>query len=150
MSDFEINPAHNSGKKGDDQNSRIMCWVKVVRHYFLGMPIAVIEIKGIGDSFNRQELEETIEELLAERFYRFIFDLSGVAITGSTSLGFFIKLVAQTKEKDGGVVVLQPSQEIKTAFEVVGLGEYIHLANDLESALKSFLTPESESSLIPI
>jgi anti-anti-sigma factor len=168
MSNLEINPAHsrqfrfsgilptitrsngvtasnNSGKKDDDPNSKIMCRVKITRHHCSDIDIAIISLKGIIDSLNKtKELEETIEKLLAEGVCQFIFDLSGLETTDSTFLGFFIKLVVATKEKDGGgVVILQPSERFKTAFELVGLKEHIPIANDLKSALKSFLPPES-------
>jgi anti-anti-sigma factor len=120
--------------------------VNVARQYFSGMPIAVVSINGVIDSLNRTELEETIEKLLAENVYRFIFDLSGLEAIGSLCLGFLIKIEGQAREKSGRVVVLNPSEELKTAFEMVGLWDYIPVANDIESALKSFLPPRSEGS----
>ncbi|MFH1230864.1 MAG: STAS domain-containing protein, partial [Planctomycetota bacterium] len=79
--------------------------VNVARHYFTGMPIAVVSINGVMDNLNRTELEETIEKLQAENVYRFIFDLSGLETIGSLCLGFFVKVEGQSREKSGGVVV---------------------------------------------
>ena len=117
--------------------------IQVERHYFAGMFIAVIHLKGIlsvdpRERTYRSELEQTIEELLAENVYRFIFDLSGFETIGSTFLGFFIKVAGQAKEKGGSVVLFQPSEKLKTALEVVGLGEYISLPSNLESAFRFF------------
>jgi len=52
----------------------------------------------------------------------------------------------QAKEKSGGVVLLNPSEEVKTAFGIVGLWDYISIAYDIDSALRSFLHIDSESS----
>jgi len=117
--------------------------INVARQHFSGMPIAVITLNGVIDSLSRTELGQTIENLLSEKVYHFVFDLSGVEerVFSSTSLGLFIKLVGAVREESGRVAVVKPPEGVKTAFEVVGLGEYISIANDLESVLKSFLPP---------
>ena len=73
-------------------------------------------------------------------------NLSGLQGIGSICLGLFIKIGEETREKSGAVVILNPSEEIKTAFGIIGLWEYINMANDLESAWRSFLPEDSENN----
>ncbi|MFH0889253.1 MAG: STAS domain-containing protein [Planctomycetota bacterium] len=120
--------------------------VKITRQYFAGIPTATISLKGIIDIFSRSELDKTIERLLAENIYHYIFDLSGLQGIGSICLGLFIKIGGETREKSGAVVILNPSEEIKTVFRIIGLWEYINTANDMESAWRSFLPDGSKNN----
>lgn len=114
--------------------------IKIERSYYSGMPIARLSLQGTLDSLTKPQLEQAIENLLSEYTYRFILDLSsGLETTGSTGLGTFIKIAGKVKEKGGGLVVIKPTERLKTAFDLVGLWSYISVADDLEGALKLFL-----------
>ncbi len=135
MSDLEINPAHNSGKKGDDQNSRIMCWINVTKHHWSGKAVALVALRGLFDTPGREKLAQTIKDLLSEHIFHYALDLSEVKTIDSQYLRFFIKIVAWVREKSGRIVFFEPSERFRTAFEIIGLGsEYISIvdANNLE------------------
>lgn len=115
--------------------------IKVERQHFSGRPLALITLTGIIDTLSRPELDQTIKGLLAEHIYRFIFEASGLKVSGPTILDFFIKVGARMKEKQGRVVVVKPNEETRTAFELTGLEQYISIADDIKGALKLFLEP---------
>ena len=104
-----------------------------------GRPLALITLKGIIDAPSRPELDQAIEDLFSEHIYRFIFEASELKVSGPTILDFFIKVAAGMKEKDGRVVVVNPNEKARCAFELTGLEQYISIVNDIESALRLFL-----------
>jgi len=113
--------------------------IKVERQHFSGLSLALIHLKGIIDTLSRPELDQAVKDLLAEHIYRFIFEASELKVSGPTILDFFIKVGAMIKEKSGRVVVVNPNEETRTAFELTGLEQYISITNDIASALKLFI-----------
>ena len=113
--------------------------IKVERQHFAGLPLALITLKGIIDTPSRPELDQTITDLFSEHVYRFIFEASGLKVSGPTILDFFIRVGAMMKEKSGRVVVVNPNEHIRTAFELIGLEQYISIADDIGGALKLFI-----------
>jgi len=113
--------------------------IKVERQHFSGQPLALITLTGIIDTISRPELDQAIKDLFSEHIYRFIFEASGLKISGPTILDFFIRVGAMMKEKQGRVAVVNPNEGIRTAFELTGLEQYISIADDIKGALKLFL-----------
>ena len=97
--------------------------------------MALVALRGLFDTSGREELVQTISDLLSEDISHYAFDLSEVKTINSQYLRFFIKIVAWVRGKSGRIVFFELSQRFKTAFEVIGLGsEYISIvdANNLE------------------
>ena len=115
--------------------------IKIERQPYAGLPLALIHLTGVIDTESRPELDQTIKDLLAEHIYRFIFEASGLKVSGPTILDFFLKVGAVIKERNGRVVVVNPDEKTRTAFELTGLEQYISIAEDISSALKLFLEP---------
>jgi len=115
--------------------------IKVERQHYAGQPLALITLRGMIDTPSRPELDQTILNLSAEHVYRFIFEASGLKVSGPTILDFFIRVGAMMKEKQGRVMVVNPNEAIRTAFELTGLEQYISITDDIASALKLFIEP---------
>ncbi|MCJ8347552.1 STAS domain-containing protein [bacterium] len=64
----------------------------------------------------------------------FILDLSEVEFIMSTIVGYLISFQKKLKEKNGLLIILKPSSEVKLVFKVLGLNLMFEFCKDLESA----------------
>ena len=71
-----------------------------------------------------------------------IFDLAGVSFIDSAGLGALIGAVRRAREAGGDAVVCRPRASVGRVLTLVGLPRIVHLARDLDEAVRHFSSPQ--------
>ena len=106
----------------------------------LGNPkgVTFIGIRGYLDAHTFEEMEKTINELFEGGVYRLIIDLSRLDYISSAGAGVFIGAIGTAQENDGNIVLVNPTQNVKEVFDLLGLTQIFPFADSKEHALKAF------------
>jgi len=101
--------------------------------------IRLAEVEGIASFATR------IESFVRAGIYRFVLDLSSVAVVNSTLLGVFVKTRISATDKGGDFVLVNPSEFVSKAIRILGLEELFTVAADVPSAVAD-LWPSAEGN----
>ena len=100
--------------------------------------IALVNVEGFLDAHTFEELENTINHLFSGKTYRLVVDLSKVDYISSAGAGVFIGAIGTAQENDGNIVLVNPTQNVKEVFDLLGLTQIFPFADSKEHALKAF------------
>ena len=100
--------------------------------------VVYFELEGMLDAHNFEVLEAMFEEHFDNSSYRFVIDIRRLVYVSSAGAGVFIGAVGTCQENDGNVVLLQPSQEVKEIFELLGIFQIFPVVQTREEALDLF------------
>lgn len=79
------------------------------------------ELEGLLDAHNFETLEQFFEKHFEEGLFNFVVDISRLSYVSSAGAGVFIGAVGTCQDNDGNVVLVQPTQEVKEIFELLGV-----------------------------
>ena len=100
--------------------------------------VVYFELAGMLDAHNFEVLESLFEKHFDDGSYRFVVDIRRLAHVSSTGAGVFIGAVGTCQENDGNGVLVQPSQEVKETFELLGVFQIFPVVQTREQALDLF------------
>ena len=100
--------------------------------------LVYFELKGMLDAHNFEQLESLFERHFSNGVYRFVVDIKALDYVSSAGAGVFIGAVGTCQDNDGNVVLVQPSQEVKEIFEMLGVFQIFPVVQDRESAMEVF------------
>jgi len=100
--------------------------------------VTTVLIDGIIDAYTYRELEETFNQLIEEKNYKLIVDLSNVDYLTNAGVGVLISAYTISQENNGNIVLVNPKPKVKEVFGMLGLTKIIPFAEDINSALKIF------------
>ncbi len=83
--------------------------------------VVYFELEGLLDPHNFEVLEALFEKHFAAEVYRFVIDLRRLQYVSSSGAGVFIGAVGTCQDNDGNIILVQPSQEVKEIFELLGV-----------------------------
>jgi len=83
--------------------------------------VVYFELEGSLDAHNFETLEALFEKHFETGVYRFVVDLRRLGYVSSAGAGVFIGSVGTCQDNDGNIVLVQPSQEVKEIFELLGV-----------------------------
>jgi anti-anti-sigma factor len=98
--------------------------------------IIAVSVKGTLDYLIGDELEKTIQGFINRGIYKFVVDLADVDRISSEGIGIFTSFISTIQKKQGGMVLVQPNHQVKTALNLFGLQEFFPIVDDLSSGLK--------------
>jgi anti-sigma B factor antagonist len=99
----------------------------------------VVKMTGRVDSFTAPELEEAMNAITKEGRYRIVFDMSEVDFMSSKGWWVLIETQKTCKRYNRGELVLSSVQpRIKESLDLVGMGSYFQIFDDVTSAVGSF------------
>jgi len=111
-----------------------------------GKVVSIVEIEGaIGDSSAVDTFEKKITELVNDNEFNLVLKLSKLRYINSSSMGILIKFVDILKEKGGGIVLAEATQDIKNPINLLGLDSVIQMV-DTEDEAVSLLDKESKDA----
>lgn len=79
------------------------------------------ELDGLLDSDNFESLESLFDKYFKTGVYRFVVDLRRLQYVSSAGAGVFIGSLGTCQDNDGDIVLVQPSQEVREIFEMLGV-----------------------------
>jgi anti-sigma B factor antagonist len=112
----------------------------------LNAGVAYFELQGYLDAHNFERLEGVFEKYFVDGVYRFAVDIRRVEYVSSAGAGVFIGAVGTCQDNGGNIVLVQPSQEVKEIFELLGVYQIFPVVPNKARALE-FLANESSRNL---
>ncbi len=95
-------------------------------------------LEGVLDAHNFETLEALFEKHFEAGVYRFVVDLSRLKYVSSAGAGVFIGAVGVCQDNDGNIVLVQPSQEVREIFELLGVLHVFPVVQDRSEAAEVF------------
>jgi len=101
----------------------------------------VLTLVGELDVYTLAKLKEAVGLLLEKPLRGVILDLSQVAYVDSSAIGFFIKVVNQTRGKMLRFCLAAPSFEVKRIFELTHVNRVLTIYDSVDLALGAVQPP---------
>ena len=99
----------------------------------------VIEVNGRVDSYTAPQLEEALNEVTRQGRYKIVLDMTGVDFMSSKGWWVLIETQKNCKRYNRGELVLVGIQpRIRESLDLVGMGSYFMLYDDVTAAVGSF------------
>ena len=99
--------------------------------------IVIITIEGSIDSKTAGNLQSQIMETVAKT-NNVLLDLSGVGYISSAGLRVLLMIYRQIKSKNGKVILVGVSEEIRDVMSITGFINFFEITITLENAINSF------------
>jgi anti-anti-sigma factor len=97
----------------------------------------VVKTSGRIDGSNAQELAQALKGVLAKGIYNIVFDMSEVNFVASA--GWWVLIDTQkTCKPSGEVVLVKVEKGIQDSLNLVGMGSYFCIYDDITTAVGSF------------
>ncbi len=97
----------------------------------------VIKTSGRIDGSNAPDLSKALKGLIAKGICNIVFDMSDVNFMASA--GWWVLIDTQKNCKPGGELVLAKVEKgIQDSLNLVGMGSYFHIFDDITTAVGSF------------
>lgn len=104
----------------------------------LSQEVKLLQVAGYLDAHTFEELEDALGQLHAEGIYKIIVDLSQVDYISSAGAGVFIGKLSESQENGGNIVLLNPTNNVRDVFDLLGLTQIFNVADSREAALAAF------------
>ena len=99
----------------------------------------VIKTNGRIDSFTAPQLEESMNSITNDGRYKIVFDMSDVDFMSSKGWWVLIETQKACKRYNRGELVLSGVKErIRDSLDLVGMGSYFKVFDDITNAVGSF------------
>lgn len=99
----------------------------------------LVKVDGRVDSSTAPQVEEALNAILEAGRYKIVFDMTDVNFMSSK--GWWVLIDTQKKckrYKRGEVVLVNVQENIKESLDLVGMGNYFKMYDDLTAAVGSF------------
>lgn len=97
----------------------------------------VIHLDGrlVGE-FQTIALNDELKDLLDEKYYRIVFDMSELEYINSTGLNFFLKILTTVRKSDGEVVMCSLNKLLLELMVTTKLNSFFTICDNVEEALE--------------
>ena len=106
--------------------------------------VVLVKLNGVLDSMILPVLEKECQRYFDNKFYKFLFDISELSRISSSGAGFFVKMVMITSENYGGIVLVQPSHDVREVLVVLGIASYLPIVDKIDAGLKLLIGPRNK------
>lgn len=99
--------------------------------------VFVLQLSGdiIGED-NGPDLIGTVNDKISEGNVKCVIDLTGVRYINSSGIGLVITIDTKFKNKDGEMVIVNPSNHVKKLFSITKLDKIFKIFASLEEGIK--------------
>ncbi len=97
----------------------------------------ILQIQGEVDASNALALDNEIESVLSEGAKNILVDCSEMTYIASAGLGVFMSKIQDFKKNEIYFSLCSLSTNVKNAFDILGLHEFIKITESLNSAKES-------------
>lgn len=98
----------------------------------------VIKMSGRVDTYSAPKLQEAMDELINDGHYNIVFDMEDVDFLSSKGLWVLTETQKKTKKHHGKLVLVHTNEKIRGSFELVGMGGYFEIFDDMTAAVGGF------------
>jgi len=100
--------------------------------------IEIIKVEGYLDAHTFEQLDNCMLDLFSKGKVRLVVDLADVDYISSAGAGVFIGNIGRAQDSGGNIVLLNPSENVKEVFELLGLTQIFTLVSTKSEALNQF------------
>lgn len=97
--------------------------------------IAIVAVGGDIDLHRSAALQQGLLGLLDKNPSRVIVDLSGVQYMDSSGVASLVKLLSRTRKLGVALILLSPSEKVKSIFEITRLNSVFTIADSKQEAM---------------
>lgn len=99
----------------------------------------VIQLDGrlVGE-FQTIALNDELKDLIEDKYYRIIFDMSELEYINSTGLNFFLKVLTKVRKFDGEVVMCSLNKLLLELMVTTKLNSFFTIVDNVDEALEHF------------
>ncbi|MEW6027228.1 MAG: STAS domain-containing protein [Planctomycetota bacterium] len=90
---------------------------------------AAISLNGMADAYSYGQLEQTFNNLINQRIYNFVVDLSNVDYLSSAGAGIFIGTLGIVQENKGSIKLIDPRPKVRETFNLLGLSQFFNITD---------------------
>ncbi len=108
--------------------------------------LVYFELEGYLDAHNFEKLDAVFEKYFNQDNYRFVVDIRSLGYISSAGAGVFIGAVGTCQDNNGNIVLVQPSQEVKEIFELLGVYQIFPIVDGTDQAKEYFEQEEREAA----
>lgn len=109
-----------------------------IAHEVIGDGVDLIAVSGALDAHTFEQLEEAINNLLAEGRFRLVVDMTRVNYISSAGVGVLIAAANETEANGGKIVLMSPTRDVGEVFDTLGLTEMFTTVGDRREAMAAF------------
>ncbi len=97
----------------------------------------VIQLDGrlVGE-FQTIALNDELKDLIEDKYYRIIFDMSELEYINSTGLNFFLKVLTKVRKFDGEVVMCSLNKLLLELMVTTKLNSFFTICENVEDAME--------------
>ena len=98
----------------------------------------VVKMTGRVDTYTAPKLQETMDAVVESGKNNIVFDMSEVDFLSSKGLWVLTETQKKCKKQRGKLVLVNTDEKIRKSFNLVGMGDYFDIFDDLTAAVGSF------------
>ena len=99
----------------------------------------VVKMDGRVDTYTAPKLQESMDAIMEAGRYKIVFDMGDVNFLSSKGLWVLTETQKNCKRFNRGeLVILNVDQKIRSSFDLVGMGGYFGIFDDLTAAVDHF------------
>lgn len=99
----------------------------------------VVKVDGRVDSSTAPKLEEALNSIMESGRYKIVMDMTGTTFVSSKGWWTLIETQKNCKRyRRGEVILVNVLSEIRSSLDMVGMGSYFQIFDDLTAAVASF------------
>lgn len=109
-----------------------------IDHSIVDKNVNLITLKGSLDAHAAEELRKFLSKLYDSKKYNIIYDMVGIDYISSAGVAAILDSYNTVTDKNGNVVILNPSKVCKDVLSMIGVTQIILCVNTIDEALKFF------------
>lgn len=98
----------------------------------------LVKAEGRIDSQTAPGLKETFDDIIESGKKGIVFDMEDVNLISSRGIWVLLETQKALKKKNGGLVLVNVSDEMLESFDLVGVKHFIDIYDDVTAAVGSF------------
>lgn len=106
--------------------------------------IQVVKVKGYLDSSTFPEMQDQLQELINQGYYRIIVEFGDLNYISSAGLGVLMGMLQEIRNKSGDLKLANMSSKIKNLFDMLGFSRLIRIYDTIDMAKQAFLDERKE------
>ena len=108
--------------------------------------IPLMRLKGEIDLHTCAPFRDTLRELIDQKRYNIVIDLSEGPYLDSAALGVLVDAVRRVREFNGAIYLVAPTPFVRRAFDITRLIKIFRLCDTEEDALSEIRSEEKQES----
>jgi anti-sigma B factor antagonist len=106
-----------------------------IKRTVLGPGSIRLDVCGYLDAHTFERMQQVIDECFRDKIYKLIVNLEEVDYISSAGAGVFIGAIGTAQENGGNIVLLNPTENVKEVFDLLGLSLIFTFAATEEEAI---------------